>query len=341
MTPTRERVWVGLFVIIAAALLAGTAVAVWGGIGRTGVAHRVYFKFSGGVQAGTAVRYGGFRVGSVRRVQIDPADSTRIEVDFVVDPGTPLKADSVARLSSLGPLSDYYVEISTGSERSALAPADSVLNSVESVGLAQMGDTIQTLIPQVQDTLGKLTLDLDALQTTVVRANDLLNDTNRSNLGQTLARANDLMNDGNRAHLSESLSNLDQMLSASRPKVSASLANINDATARLVPLLDDVRKTSARADQMLSNLDSALTENRPDLRISVNELRQVLATSATTVDQLQNMMNQNSANIYEILENMRLSAANIRSLTEAIKNSPSSLIRGVNVKDRNPGGLRK
>jgi hypothetical protein len=53
------------------------------------------------------------------------------------------------------------------------------------------------------------------------------------------------------------------------------------------------------------------------------------------------MMNQNSANIYEILENMRLSAANIRSLTEAIKSSPSSLIRGVNVRDRNPGGLRK
>ena len=195
-----------------------------------------------------------------------------------------------------------------------------------------MGDTIQTLIPQVQETLEKLTLDLDALQTTVVRANDLLNDTNRSNLGQALARANDLMNDGNRARISRNRSATSIRCSAtSRPKVSASLANINDATARLVPLLDDVRKTSARADQMLSNLDSALTENRPDLRISVNELRQVLANSTTTVDQLQNMMNQNSANIYEILENMRLSAANIRSLTETIKSRPSSLIRGVNV----------
>src|SRR3954470_19392476 len=112
MAPTREQVWVGLFVVIAAALLTVTTIAVWGGIGRTGVAHRVYFKFSGGVQPGTAVRYGGFRVGSVRRVQIDPADSTRIEVELVVDPGTPLKADSVARLSSLGPLSDYYIEIS-------------------------------------------------------------------------------------------------------------------------------------------------------------------------------------------------------------------------------------
>jgi phospholipid/cholesterol/gamma-HCH transport system substrate-binding protein len=341
MTPARERVWVGLFVIIAAGLLAGTAIAVWGGIGRSGVEHRVYFKFSGGVQPGTAVRYGGLRVGTVQRVRIDPGDSTRIEVDFAVDPGTPLKTDSVAKLSSLGPLSDYYVEISTGSAQAALAAPDSVLNSLESTGLAQMGDAIQSLMPQVQETLGKLTMDLEALQTTVVRANDLLNDTNRANIGQALARTNDLLNDKNRASLSQSLSNFNQLLGDSRPKVSATLTNINEATAHLVPLLDDVRKTSAKADQMLANLDSALSENRPDLRLSVSELREVLAHSTTAVDQLQNMMSQNAANIYEILENMRLSAANIRTLTEAIKNSPSSLIRGVSVKDRAPGGIRK
>jgi hypothetical protein len=51
-------------------------------------------------------------------------------------------------------------------------------------------------------------------------------------------------------------------------------------------------------------------------------------------------MNQNATNIYEILENMRFSATNIRSLTETIKSSPASLIRGVSVKDRKPGELQ-
>ena len=36
MTPNRERVWVGLFVVIAVAVLSGTAVAVWGGAGPFG-----------------------------------------------------------------------------------------------------------------------------------------------------------------------------------------------------------------------------------------------------------------------------------------------------------------
>src|SRR5262245_6050317 len=279
MTPNRERVWVGLFVIIAVVVLAVTAVAVWGGIGRGGVSHRAYFKFSGGVQRGTPVRYGGMRVGAVREVRIDPGDSTRIEVDMLIDNDTPIKTDSVAKLASLGPLSENYIEVSTGTAQAPLLSPGSILNSTESVGFAQLGDTIQSLVPQIQTALDKLTLNLDALQTTVARANDLLNDTNRSNIGQALASAKDLLNDSNRSNIAGALNNLNQLIGESRPQVSAGLTNINNVTARLMPLLDDVQKTSTQADQTLSTLDSVLSENRPDLRLSLSELRDVLANS--------------------------------------------------------------
>ena len=341
MEPHRERVWVGLFVVVAVIVLSGTAVAVWGGLGRAGVSYRAYFKFSEGVQAGTPVRYGGFRVGTVQRVQVDPENSTRIEVDLVVDPGTPIKTDSVARPSSLGPLSDNYIEISTGTQQAALAPPGGVLNSAEAFGLAQIGDTVQNLVPQIERVLDKLTLNLDGLQTTISRADDLLNDRNRANLGQALARANDLLNDGNRAKLSDSLENVNQMLNDARPKVSTSLTHMSDATTRLAPLLDDVNRTTTRAEKLLSRMDSVLLENRGDLRASVTELRDMLAKSTTAVDQLQGLMNQNTANIDEILDNMRLSAENIRALTEAVKSNPSTLIRGANAKDRKPGDVRK
>jgi hypothetical protein len=52
-------------------------------------------------------------------------------------------------------------------------------------------------------------------------------------------------------------------------------------------------------------------------------------------------MSQNSGNIFEILENMRAASANVRSLTETIKSRPASLIRGISVEDRIPGGGRK
>jgi phospholipid/cholesterol/gamma-HCH transport system substrate-binding protein len=333
---------VGLFVVIAAAVLAITTVAVWGRMGgRSGVSHRLYLKFSGGVQPGTPVRYGGLRVGTVQNVQVDPGDSTRIQIDLIVDRDAPIKTNSVARLSSLGLLSDYYIEISTGTPQAELAAPNTELKSVESAGLVNIGDAIDSLVPQIHTALDKLTLNLDALQITVTRANDLLNDSNRSNIGQALARTNDLLNDRNRTNIGDSINNLNQLLAESRPKISTGLTNINNATERLTPLLEDVRKTSARVDETLANVNSLLSENRPDLKASLSELREVLAASKTMVGQLQDMMNQNSINVYELIENMRASAENIRSLTETIKSSPATLIRGVRVEDRRPGGLRK
>src|SRR5262245_59534385 len=139
MTPNRERVMVGFFVVIAGAILAVTTVAVWGGLGRSGVAHRMYLKFSGGIQPGTPVRYGGLKVGTVQNVRVDPSDSTRIQVDLIVDHDAPIKTDSVARLSSLGLLSDYYIEISTGTPQAQMAAPGSELHSVETTGLANIG----------------------------------------------------------------------------------------------------------------------------------------------------------------------------------------------------------
>jgi phospholipid/cholesterol/gamma-HCH transport system substrate-binding protein len=341
MTPNRERVLVGLFVVVAAAVLAVTTVAVWGGMGRSGIPHRLYLKFSGGVQAGTPVRYGGLRVGTVQSVRVDPGDSTRIQIDVIVDRDAPIKTDSVARLSSLGLLSDYYVEISTGTPQAAMAPPGSELRSEETESLANIGNTIDAMVPQVNAALAKLTVDLDGLQTVIRNANDLLNDKNRANIGQALVRADDLLNDRNRSNVADSLNNIDQLLAETRPKLSAGLDNFNTAAEHLMPLLDDVRNTAARVDQTLANVDAMLDEDRPDLKASLAELREVLESSKATVDQLQVIVNQNTVNIYDILDNMRASSANIRSLTETIKRSPSSLIRGVRTEDRRPGGATK
>src|SRR5271170_3250298 len=199
MEAMRERTLVGLFVLIAGGLLLGTAVLLSGGFGGTTAEHRAYFKFAGGIQAGAPARFGGLTVGKVRRVRVDPENSTRIEIDLTVDRDAPLKTDSVAKISTLGPLTDNYIEISTGSEGAALAPADSVLRSAEAFGLPQLGDAAQAMLPDFQRALQKLNQNLDGLQV-------------------TLTRANDLLNDGNRAHIAGSLNNLDHLVAEVRPR---------------------------------------------------------------------------------------------------------------------------
>jgi ABC-type transporter Mla subunit MlaD len=62
---------VGLFVLVAAALLVGTVFAVGGISGRQVKTYRAYFTFAGGVESGTEVRYsGGPKVGRVEKMRI-------------------------------------------------------------------------------------------------------------------------------------------------------------------------------------------------------------------------------------------------------------------------------
>src|SRR5580658_2998450 len=127
----RERTLVGLFVLIAGGLLLGTMVTISGGLHASTVSHRAYFKFAGGVQPGAPVRYGGLAVGKVTQVRVDPGNSTRIEIRITVEKAAPLKVDSVAKITTLGPLTDNYIEISTGSEHAGPAPPGSTLQSTE------------------------------------------------------------------------------------------------------------------------------------------------------------------------------------------------------------------
>jgi ABC-type transporter Mla subunit MlaD len=82
-------------------------------------------------------------------------------------------------------------------------------------------------------------------------------------------------------------------------------------------------------------------ENRSDIRASVTGLRDTVAKSTALVNELNQTFNENSTNIDDLLNNIRMTTENLRTLTETLKYSPASLIRGVRVTDRKPGEIRK
>jgi len=318
MSSRGEQVWVGLFVLVAAALLIGTVLSVTGTFSRGNIPHRSYFKFAGGLEAGAAVRYGGMKAGSVQGVHVDPDDSTRIEVDFNVGHDIPVKTDSVAKIASLGPLGDNYVELTTGTRQAPRAAAGSVVKSAESMSFSDLGDMVGNLEPMVRQVLQKLNQRLDELQVTVARTNDLLSDQNRGNIRAALG-------------------NVNAMLAEDRPRIRTTLDNVQTASARLTPLLDDLKKTMAQANDALGHIDAVVLENRQDLRTSVVELRQTLFTASSVVDQLNRTLDYNADNIDQTLENVRVTTQHLRDLTETLKRRPYTLIRAANPKERKPG----
>src|SRR5882724_3311528 len=130
MGAKREQAMVGLFVLIAGAVLVATVFVLSGAFGGSSSSFRAYFPFAGGLEPGATVRYaGGPKVGRVEKLQLDPKDSSRIEITFSIKSGLPLKADSRVKIMSLSPLGDNHLELVPGSEKAALATTGMILLS--------------------------------------------------------------------------------------------------------------------------------------------------------------------------------------------------------------------
>ena len=340
MSVAGERTLVGIFVLVAAVLLLGTVIVVSGGFGSSGVPHPTYFKFAGGVQPGGAVRFGGLAVGKVKSIRVDPKNTTRIEVEVVVNPDAPIKTDSVAKITTLGALGDNYIEVSTGTEGAPLLPPGAVLKSVEAFGLGQLGELFDSLMPDVKAVLSKVSTDLDGLQTTITRANDLLNDKNRANLGGTLETVNGMLAE-TRPRVAMTLDNLNGLLTDTRPQLAATLTDVRGLLTKVGPVLDDLKVTTTKANDLLAHVDAVMVENRADIRASVIGLRDTLAKSQVMLDQLNTLLDTNSPNIDATLDNLRMATENIRGLTETLEHNPSVIIRGSKVSDRRPGDVPK
>ena len=166
-------------------------------------------------------------------------------------------------------------------------------------------------MPDVQMALQKLNQNLDGLQVTLARANDLLNDRNRANIASSLNNLEHLVAEV-RPKANESLDNLNGMLTETRPKVAASLSNVQELTTRLGPLLDALNTTTARANDTLGHVDSTLMENRSDIRAAVTGLRDTLAKSTGLLNELNQTLDQNSGNIDDLLDNLRMTTENLR-----------------------------
>jgi phospholipid/cholesterol/gamma-HCH transport system substrate-binding protein len=319
MDAKREQALVGLFVLVASGLLVTVVLLLSGWLTGGDVPFRAYFNNAGGIEPGFEVHYaGGPPVGRVTKVQNDPQDPTRMEIDFAVHPSVPVKTDSRATITSNSPLGDNFLEIEPGSPSAPRAQSGATLRSKDYTSLDEIKDTIASLGPKASELVDNLNERVVALKDTLDRVNELLNAQNRANISASLASVNG-------------------MLKEDRPAIHSTLDHVNDASAKLGPLIDDFHKTSAQANDALKNLDGALTEDRPDLRESLETLRKTLATAQSLTDQLNSTMNANAENLDEILDNLRHITENMTEFTDTIKTRPYTLIRASTPKPHEPG----
>ena len=319
MQSKREKAIVGMFVIIAAAILIATTFALSGAFGGSASTFRAYFPFAGGLEPGSTVRYaGGPKVGQVQKLQLDPGNPARIEITFSVRANLPVKSDTHVKIMSLSPLGDNHLELIPGSEKARLASSGATLPSEPYVDFNALAAKINDIAPHAQELLATLNDRATELKVTVDRINDLMSDRNRANLAGTLSEARG-------------------MIAENRANVKSTVQNLNAASQKFTPLLEDLKKTSAQANEALNHVDSLIGENREDLRKAVVELRRSLATVTDLTGKLDQTLDVNAENIDELLENFRHVSENMKEFTDTIKRRPYTLIRSSNPPEHKPG----
>jgi phospholipid/cholesterol/gamma-HCH transport system substrate-binding protein len=319
MAEKRDQVFVGLFVLIAAAVLIGMVFAISGAFGRTSKTYHAYFPFAGGLERGATVRYaGGPKVGRVEKLAIDPQNPARIDVVFSVQTDLPVKTDSHVKIMSVSPLGDNHLEVLPGGAQTALAPPGFLLPSDTYLDFNVLTAQINDLAPQAKLLIQSLNDRAADLKVTVDRVNELLSAENRANLSATLA--------GTRGLIEEN-----------RPQIKSTIQHLDSVSQKLEPLLQDLHKDSEEANQALTHLDAVLGENSADVRQSVIELRQSLTTLTDITGRLDQTLDVNTENIDELLDNFRGVSQNLKEFTSTIKRRPYTLIRATNPPDHKPG----
>ena len=252
METRANYVLVGLSVL--AALAAIVAFIFWLGRAEIGHVADVYYTyFTGsvsGLSSGSPVRYRGVPVGSVDRVEIDPENVERIRVTLKINPGTPIKVDSIATLESAGITGGAYIEITGGTQKSAPLKKDEEGIPV----IPSQNSSLQSLFNDLPKILAKLSDLLDSANTALSPANVRALSDSITHLQSLTANLDALSPD-----LKHMVTDVDSLAAGLHAEIPKTFEAVRDDGA-------SIRRTADEFRQVAVNLDAMLAENRAPLR---------------------------------------------------------------------------
>lgn len=262
----------GIFAFLGATalvLLALVVLARYPSLLQRGPEYHTVFKSVPGLNLGDDVRYGGYLVGSITRMELDPADPTRIRVAFRVRPGTPMRIDTRARITQLGMLGQPYLNLTPGRADAAALPPKSAVPSEDNLtfpdAMGRLGsfldraDSLMHIAERLADGSPWQRLDrtLDKFDVLVAHASSGSNRV-MSNLDTASARLNDVLGRTERV-----IAGIDTTVNTARPDIAATqreaMATMRDLRA-LVGELRDATRRGDRTEEIMRNL-ATMTES--------------------------------------------------------------------------------
>ena len=278
----------GIFIIASLLLMVGFLVVI---IGVDALEekdeYRVRFKYVGGVEKGSLVRYSGIEVGRVVGIGLSGENDPRAELTLQLKKGTPIKNDSYAYLTTIGIMGAFYVEITAGSPNSPLIPVGELINGKDVTAFAQMSESTSNASEQIEDL--------------VVKLNELLDEKNRKTITEILETTNNSMRTAN-------------------TNLAFTFSNLNSLVTQMEDLTKSVNNMVKTNDSTVSNIVRSLEKTLDESRVMVENINKSLEDMDLAVS-------EKSQSINEIVLNLEGMTRNLEQFTQSIKDRPWSLVR--------------
>ena len=290
METRASYVVVGVFVF--AMFAAGMGFVVWLGkveLDRDVSTYEITFEEQvTGLSVGSPARYRGIPVGQVTDITIDPDNIEIIRVRVEIDSKVPIKRDVYATLESQGLTGVGYIQLAGGSKDAPLLAA-------------RPGDEVPVLesrpsvLQEVAEAAPEIASQLVVL---VNRANQLLNDKNRTSIQNTLK---------NLESVSAILANRSSEIEAIIENAHTTMLVLDETVAQvggdISVMSEEISQTMATTRGTVSAVDAEIAIVSADLRDTLKNVSKVSGEAATLISENREAVNDFAVTgLYELTE---------------------------------------
>lgn len=293
---------VGTFVLTTLLLLLIVLLRMTGKNGDTEPYDVVYNNVAG-IQAGSAVTYGGFQIGQVDAiVPVLEQGSTRFKLQLAIDSHWNIPDNSEARIFSPGLLSDPQIDIVEGDSQISLVPGGR-LKGKEAADLFGAIDTVAYEVKDLSEkSIRPLLKNLGLRVDSISKRFDVVGNDLTEGIPQIVSSVNTLL-----GSMNASASRLEKILSTENTtQINSLLVNVNHSSQNLVQLTAGLEQSAGRLDGIIASAGKLVDKNGEGVSDSVKEMHESLSVISKNVDAIIYNINTASRNFNEFSHQIRI-----------------------------------
>ncbi len=223
--------------------------------------YAIYFNESIlGLNIDAPVKYRGIAVGKVSKLQINTKNSEQVEVQVTILKTTPIKEDTVAKLTAQGITGLSYINLDAGSHNAPelTKKEDELYPSIKSA---------PSFFENIESSLGNVS---EKLSSTLAQTEKLLNEENQKQITLVLQKTASFMDKMDRLLDEETLKHFHAS--------AKNIDNVSSELSKVAPKVDTFVEKSINWEQNTSASVSSIKESYIVIKGSMDEIKRAVAS---------------------------------------------------------------